>query len=66
MNRKILTFIIFHFYCLIILKAQDSIPIKPEHLFGIYTGSGRDIIRDHSRPHRSENKKAIPQSADGF
>lgn len=48
MNRKILVFIIFQFCCLIIIKAQDSIPVKPKHLFGIYTGYSRHIIRDEA------------------
>jgi len=46
MYRKIIVFIVSHFCCLIISNAQDSIPVKPEHLFGIYTGYSHNIIRD--------------------
>lgn len=46
MYRKIIVFIVSHFCCLIISHAQDSIPVKPELLFGIYTGYSRNIIRD--------------------
>lgn len=46
MNRKILVLIALHFCCLIFINAQDSIPVKPKHLFGIYTGYSRHLIRD--------------------
>lgn len=46
MDRKIIVFIVSHFCCLINSYAQDSISVKPEHLFGIYTGYSRNIIRD--------------------
>jgi len=46
MNRRIIVFVTLQICFLFVSKGQDSIPKKPVHLFGIYTGVSRHIIRD--------------------
>ena len=46
MNRKIVVLATLQFCFLFVSRGQDSIPKKSIHLFGIYTGVSRHIIRD--------------------
>jgi len=46
MNRRIIVFVTLQICFLFVSRGQDSILKKPIHLFGIYTGVSRHIIRD--------------------
>lgn len=46
MNKKFLVLVYILFGFLSISKGHDSIPKKSNHLFGVYTGYSRHIIRD--------------------
>jgi len=46
MKRKVIILLTLHFCFCVFIKSQDSIKLKPQHLFGVGSGLSQNIIRN--------------------